>query len=194
MQFPKPVRVIANWSLGAWINIQDKVTSLFIDHAKRPSNPSFPNVYIKNFGKIDKKLYRGAQPENLEVYTQLKALGIKTVVNLRDNPEDPNEKNLVESLGMEYVNIPIVGGNPPTREQAKEFVGIVNRADNVTFVHCKGGRHRTGAMGAVYRFENYKWDFVQAYSEMKDYGFYSSWGFGDIKTFVEEYAFNKELY
>lgn len=188
MKFPKFIRVIANWSLGAWINIQDKTKSLFIDYSKMPSNPNFPNVYIKNFAKVDNKLYRGAQPEVLEVYKQLKELGVVTVINLRDNPEDPTEQDLVLSLGMDYVNIPIVGGNPPTLEQARFFLNLMRHPDTgVAFIHCKGGRHRTGAMVACYRKEFYGWDFEKSYAEMKEHGFYSSWGFGDIKEFVREY-------
>jgi hypothetical protein len=43
-------------------------------------------------------------------------------------------------------------------------------------------------MGAVYRFEKYGWNFDQVYAEMKQYDFYTSWGHGDFKTFVEDYA------
>jgi protein tyrosine/serine phosphatase len=56
------------------------------------------------------------------------------------------------------------------------------------FVHCAGGRHRTGSMGAVYRFEKYGWGYEQVYAEMKQYDFYTSWGHGDFKSFVEDYA------
>jgi hypothetical protein len=43
-------------------------------------------------------------------------------------------------------------------------------------------------MGAVYRFEKYGWGYEQVYAEMKQYDFYTSWGHGDFKTFVEDYA------
>jgi hypothetical protein len=43
-------------------------------------------------------------------------------------------------------------------------------------------------MGAVYRFNHYKWNFDQVYSEMKKYDFYTRWGHGDFKKFVEDYA------
>jgi hypothetical protein len=56
------------------------------------------------------------------------------------------------------------------------------------FVHCAGGRHRTGAMGAVYGFEKYGWNYDQVYAEMKQFDFYTSWGHGDFKTFVEDYS------
>jgi tyrosine-protein phosphatase SIW14 len=55
------------------------------------------------------------------------------------------------------------------------------------YVHCAGGRHRTGAMGAVYRFQFYNWDFEQVYKEMKKFDFYTSWGHGAFKDFVKDY-------
>jgi hypothetical protein len=43
-------------------------------------------------------------------------------------------------------------------------------------------------MGAVYRFNINHWNYDQAYAEMKDYDFYTRFGHGDMKTFVEDYA------
>ena len=45
-------------------------------------------------------------------------------------------------------------------------------------------------MGAVYRFNHYGWNFDQVYSEMKKYDFYTRWGHGEMKKFVEDYAAN----
>jgi cytoplasmic iron level regulating protein YaaA (DUF328/UPF0246 family) len=42
-------------------------------------------------------------------------------------------------------------------------------------------------MGAVYRMNFYRWDFKQAYKEMKDYDFYTRWGHGVIKDYVQDY-------
>jgi hypothetical protein len=42
-------------------------------------------------------------------------------------------------------------------------------------------------MGAVYRFQFYNWNFEQVYKEMKQYDFYTSWGHGAFKDFVEDY-------
>ena len=43
-------------------------------------------------------------------------------------------------------------------------------------------------MGAVYRFNHYNWNFDQVYAEMKKYDFYTRWGHGEMKKFVEDYA------
>jgi tyrosine-protein phosphatase SIW14 len=64
----------------------------------------------------------------------------------------------------------------------------VNAKENQpVFVHCAGGRHRTGAMTAVYRMTMQGWDIERAYSEMKDYDFYTRWGHKAMKQYVFDY-------
>ncbi len=147
----------------------------------------FPNIKIKNFGQMDDRFYRGAQPGEGD-YQSLASLGIKTVIDLRQDPESYEKRN-VEALGMTYVNIPMSDKSYPPQEQIEQFLKLVdNPATGKFFVHCAGGRHRTGVMGAVYRFNHYKWNFDQVYAEMKDYDFYTRFGHGDMKKFVEDYA------
>ena len=143
-------------------------------------------IKIENFGQMDTRFYRGAQPSGND-YKDLAALGIQTVINLRDDPQR-NERPMVESLGMKYVSIPMAGKKYPTPEVTELFLKTVNDpATGKFFVHCAGGRHRTGAMGAVYRFQFYHWTFDQAYTEMKQYDFYTTWGHQAFKDFVQDY-------
>ena len=46
-----------------------------------PQQQDFSNVQIKNFGRMDERFYRGAEPKNLADFEALKALGINTVVD-----------------------------------------------------------------------------------------------------------------
>lgn len=147
---------------------------------------NFPNIKIKNFGKMDERFYRGARPKD-EDYKLLAALGIKTVIDLTDNSRD-YEKPAVEAAGLRYVNIPMVDKSYPTMEQVKEFLKIVdNPSTGKFYVHCAGGRHRTGVMGAVYRFTYYRWNLDQALAEMDQYEFNSGFGHGKQKDFVQDY-------
>lgn len=150
------------------------------------SNPAFSNVKIGNFGKMDDRFYRGARPKERE-FQNLKNLGITTVIDLTDNT--PQEKGYAEAVGLHYVNIAIPDKQDPTDAQITQFLKLVN--DPTTgkfFVHCAGGRHRTGVMGAIYRFNNYGWNFDQVYAEMKNFDFYTSNGHGGQKKFIESYA------
>ena len=146
-----------------------------------------PKVTIKNFGQMDERFFRGGQPKE-DQFSQLAALGIQTVIDLREDPEEYEKKN-VEALGMRYVNIPMIAKKYPESSHIEQFLKLID--DPTTgkfFVHCAGGRHRTGAMGAVYRFNHYNWNFDQVYTEMKKYDFYTRWGHGDFKKFVQDYA------
>src|SRR6266481_1266955 len=155
--------------------------------AKKHSDAAFSNIHISNFGKMDDRFYRGAQPDESD-YKDLKALGIKTVIDLQDHPTN-YEKRDVEALGMRYVNIPMSDSSYPKEESINAFLKLVNDpATGVFYAHCAGGRHRTGVVGAVYRFNVNHWTYDQAYAEMKDYDFYTRFGHGDLKTFVEDYA------
>ena len=170
-------------SIGIWLAI---LLFSAVSFAQTAPQVKFQKIKIKNFGQMDERFFRGAQPKE-DDYKDLAALGIKTVIDLQDDPKD-YEKQAVESLGMRYVNIPMVTKTYPKSEHVEQFMKVVDDpATGKFFVHCAGGRHRTGAMGAVYRFTHYGWNFDQVYKEMKKYDFYTSWGHGDFKTFVEDY-------
>ena len=145
------------------------------------------DIKIKNFGQMDDRFYRGAQPDE-EDYKQLAAIGIKTIIDLREDPTN-YEKRDAEAAGMRYVNLPMSDKDYPPAATIDQFLKLVDDpATGKFFVHCAGGRHRTGVMGAVYRFNHYNWNFDQAYAEMKKYDFYTRWGHGEMKKFVEDYA------
>ena len=146
-----------------------------------------PSIKIKNFGQMDERFYRGAQPKEKD-YKDLAALGINTIIDLTADPK-PYEQSIVESLGMKYINIPMIAKKYPTEEATKMFLKFAgDPATGKFFVHCAGGRHRTGAMGAVYRFQFYNWNFEQVYAEMKKFDFYTTWGHGAFKEFVLNYS------
>ena len=146
----------------------------------------FSSVRIKNFGQMDERFYRGAQPKADE-FKDLAALGIKTIIDLRDDPTD-YEKNAAEALGLKYVNIPMSDTRYPKEEQIQQFLKLAtDPATGAFYVHCAGGRHRTGVAGAVYRMTVDGWDYDRTYGEMKNYDFYTRWGHGAMKDYVQDY-------
>ena len=164
------------------------VLSLAFAASAQESNKSETStVKIKNFGQMDERFFRGSQPKEKD-YKALAELGIHTIIDLRDDPE-AYAKPMAEAVGLNYINIPMIAKKYPTSEATELFLKTVNDpSTGKFFVHCAGGRHRTGAMGAVYRFKFYNWNFDQVYKEMKRYDFYTSWGHGAFKEFVENYA------
>jgi protein tyrosine/serine phosphatase len=145
---------------------------LFAGAAAQPSAPS-QSVPIKNFGKVNENYYRGSQPSAAQ-FEDLKRLGVKTIVDLREDKVEQAEK-WARAAGLQYVNISLRPHRAATEEQSSYFLKLVNDpANQPVYVHCKGGRHRTGQMTAIYRITHDGWTADQAYQEMKKYDFEDS--------------------
>jgi protein tyrosine/serine phosphatase len=143
-------------------------------------------VEIENFGKVNDHFYRAAQPKGRN-YEELAALGIKTIVDLREDARD-DARSATERARMRYINLPMKEKIYPQADTATRFLQIVNDEANwPVFVHCAGGRHRTGVMTAVYRMSVEGWGIDRAYQEMKRYDFSTSWGHGAYKDYVYDY-------
>jgi tyrosine-protein phosphatase SIW14 len=138
--------------------------------AVAPRLPTYPGVSIENFGKVNDHYYRGSQPDQAQ-FAELKRLGIKTVIDLRKDNKASAEQ-WAHGAGLAYFRIPLKASTPATTEQTSYFLSLVNDPANwPVYVHCKGGRHRTGALTAVYRITHDGWTADDAYREMKDYDF-----------------------
>ena len=148
-------------------------------------------IKIKNFGSINENFFRGAQPKDQD-YKDLAAMGVKTVINLRID-ERSDEKLAVEGAGMKYVFIGMRDDKRPADEQVQEFLKVANDpANQPIYVHCIGGRHRTGLMTAIYRIEKDGWDYAKAFDEMKKFDFNYGFGHGPLKEYVSDYYVHKE--
>jgi protein tyrosine/serine phosphatase len=146
-----------------------------------------PTAGIENFGKVNDNYYRGSQPV-VNQFAELKKLGVKTVIDLReDSLKDSG--NMARAAGLQYINIPLTTKRASTSEQTEYFLRLVNDQTNwPVFVHCKGGRHRTGEMTAIYRITRDGWNAEQAYDEMKKYDFEDSFFYPrSLKRYVFSY-------
>lgn len=149
-------------------------------------NTRFPDVKIKNFGQMDDRFFRGARPDE-EDYPDLKALGVQTVIDLTDNSRE-YEQPAVEAAGLRYINIPMKDKRYPSMDDINQFLKVVDDpSTGKFFVHCAGGRHRTGVVGAVYRFTKDKWNLDQVLAEMDQFDFGSGFGHGKQKQFVKDF-------
>jgi tyrosine-protein phosphatase SIW14 len=164
--------------------------SFAIPAAAANAAANLSNIRIDNFGMVNANYFRGAQPRGRD-YADLAALGVKSVIDLTDDDNDPSEPSMVKSAGMKSFRIPMSTRVAPTADQLAQFFKIVNDpANQPVYVHCVGGKHRTGVMTAAYRMTNEGWNADKAFSEMKRYKFGMDMLHPEFKGFV--YAFKPE--
>jgi protein tyrosine/serine phosphatase len=141
---------------------------------------------LPNFHPVNSNLYRGGQPE-IGGLEQLKKLGVKTIINLRDDDERARaEKAEAESMGFRYFNIPFASFDRPSDKAVDEVLKLIDTQENSPlFIHCKRGSDRTGTVIAIYRIEHDGWDGEKAKAEAKRYGM-GFWQVG-MKDYIHDY-------
>jgi uncharacterized protein (TIGR01244 family) len=88
-------------------------------------------------------LYVSGQPSEAAL-RDMAAEGVKTVINLRTQPEMDNrravpfdEVALLKELGMTYVHIPLGGPDTPyTPEAVEKFAAALEAANSKVLLHC----------------------------------------------------------
>ena len=149
-------------------------------------NPSRSRIHIDNFGQISDAYYRGAQPD-VRGFADLAKLGVKTVIDLAAEGR-ADEQSVVEHDGMKFYRIPLTTSDRPSDSAISQFLKLVSDpASQPVYVHCQGGRHRTGVMTAVYRMTHDSWTAQQAVAEMEQYRFDRFPTHPKLKGFVFDY-------
>jgi len=140
---------------------------------------------IYNYLYYHEKLSSSGMPTTEQMKSVAEA-GVELVINLapHDVPKAiPNEMELVASLGMEYINIP-VNWNTPTRDGLHVFMDAMDtNKDRKIHVHCEAN-FRASAFIAMYRILRLGWNPDEAFAVMHtiwDEDAYPVW-----KMFVED--------
>jgi protein tyrosine phosphatase (PTP) superfamily phosphohydrolase (DUF442 family) len=140
---------------------------------------------IYNFLHYHEKLSSSGMPTPDQIKLVAEA-DVQVVINLA--PDDvpqaiPNEKQLVESLGMEYIHIPVNWGTP-TRNGLNVFMDKMDaNRDKKVHVHCEAN-FRASAFIAIYRILRLGWKEENAFEMMHkiwDEDAYPVW-----KLFIED--------
>ncbi len=123
------------------------------------------NMY--NFLTLSEDLFTGGMP-TVDQLEDAARQGVQLVINLA--PHDvidalPNEEKLVTSLGMLYINIPVLW-NTPTRDGLDRFMDVMdeNRGKKI-LVHCQANFRATAFM-ALYRILRLGWNSEDAMKGM----------------------------
>jgi tyrosine-protein phosphatase SIW14 len=147
--------------------------------AAGPSPLSVPNFY-----RVDDHVYRGAQPDT-QGWKDLARLGVKVVLDLRPDGElqehsSRSEEEAVVAAGMRYINLPMGGWVMPKDAQIARALAVLHSGEPV-FVHCRGGKDRTGTVIACYRIVHDHWGIERALAEAR------SDGMNPLQTTMEHY-------
>ena len=136
------------------------------EHPEKWAQPldrkGLPNLY-----QVTPLLYRGAQP-TAGGMQQLKAMGVKTVINLRSFNSDREE---LGTTGLAYEHIPMKAWHPEQEDIIRFLRITTDKTRAPVFVHCQHGADRTGLMCAIYRVVIQGWTKEEAIREMTQGGF-----------------------
>ncbi len=124
---------------------------------------------LKNFHKVDDRLYRSSQPDDDEMKTLAKA-GFTDILNLRDFHDDDDE---AEHTTLKLHRVKMNAGSIDIKE-VKDALKFIAAAKGPVLVHCWHGSDRTGCVCAFYRMIYQGWTKEQSLAEMRDggYGFH----------------------
>ncbi|MGE0100964.1 MAG: sulfur transferase domain-containing protein [Blastocatellales bacterium] len=120
---------------------------------------------IRNFTKVNEEFCTGAQPRP-EHFAQLKADGIKAVINLRQPGEHraEDEEKAATAAGLKYFNIP-VNYREPKDEDVDKFLKLTDDPENrPVFIHCTLAI-RVGAFWMIRRVLRDGWTVEKAEEE-----------------------------
>lgn len=125
---------------------------------------------LHKFYRVDEHIYRSAQPSR-EGLQALPKLGIKTVIDLRGASERASESELLGSMGIKYVNIPMPALGAPSLESVKQALALlIDQNAWPILVHCERGADRTGTVIACLRISQDGWSNQKALDEAKKLG------------------------
>jgi uncharacterized protein (TIGR01244 family) len=129
-----------------------------------------PSAPIRNFLRVDSNFCTGGQPR-LEHLDQLKADGVKAIINLRQPTEHRADEEAAKAkeLGLRYFNIPVVFRDPKD-EQVDEFLKLTDDpANRPAFIHCTAAV-RVGAFWMIRRVVRDGWPIEKAEEEAQKIG------------------------
>jgi protein tyrosine/serine phosphatase len=129
---------------------------------------------LHNVDTVDpppRAIYRGGQPTREGIRT-LRDWGVKTVIDLRNDPVDWEPKAVIDA-GMTYDNIR-ASAYQADPKVVEEFLRTIAKSARPIYVHCKQGRDRTGMGIAAYRLacQGDQWTREQALRELHDHGYH----------------------
>jgi protein tyrosine phosphatase (PTP) superfamily phosphohydrolase (DUF442 family) len=107
---------------------------------------------IYNYLKLSEAIATAGQPTP-EQFTAIRDTGYQLVINLAmpNSPKAlPNEREIVEGLGLRYIHIPVEWENPSLQDALDFFATMQANTDQRIFIHCIANM-RVSAFMYLYR-------------------------------------------
>lgn len=147
-------------------------TAFAADHPEKWAQP-VKDAKIENLHRITPGLYRSAQPD-ADGFRAAEKLGIRTVINLRDNNDDIEP---AKGTRLRLIRLEMSAWDVDEERVARVLALLREKEHGPFLVHCQHGADRTGLMMAMYRIIEQGWKKEDALAELKDggYGFHSVW-------------------
>lgn len=112
----------------------------------------FIRILFPNRHSLTPRAWRAAQPLPFQLRT-IKALGVKTVVNLRGNPEQTTakfERAACERFGLKYVDYRLRSRDAPSKAELHGLKELFETLEHPVLLHCKSGADRAGLASVLY--------------------------------------------
>lgn len=114
---------------------------------------AFLRTFWTNFWPVAPGVWRSNQPTHKRFVTY-KAMGIKTVINLRGTDRRAHylfEEESCRDLGLTLVNTRLHARHAVARENFLEVIDALRAAERPMMFHCKSGADRAGMVAAMYQ-------------------------------------------
>jgi tyrosine-protein phosphatase SIW14 len=143
---------------------------------------------LPNFAQVSGYLYRGGAPAIPSGYRDLADRGFSVVIDLREGASK-GEYEYTEANSLLYFPFPMSDKAAPDIDEMIDLLTYIHGKLNINrkvYVHCKGGRHRTGIVIAAYRIRYQGWNLRHAVEEMKKYGWYGELGHQPLLDWLKD--------
>lgn len=114
---------------------------------------AFLRMFWTNFWPVAPGVWRSNQPTTAR-FARYKAMGIKTVVNLRGEDTYAHylfEKEACEALGLTLVDAKLWARTAAPRKRIVAVIDALRAAEKPMVFHCKSGADRAGFVAAMYQ-------------------------------------------
>lgn len=114
---------------------------------------AFLRVFWTNFWPVAPGVWRSNQPTAAR-FGKYKAMGIRTVVNLRGEDKFAHylfEKETCAALGLTLVDVKLWARTAAPRKRIVAVIDALRAAEKPMVFHCKSGADRAGFVAAMYQ-------------------------------------------